>query len=91
MILLRILIILGCVLLFSFVAAMLAFAGAMVMLLPSARKVAYLQEHGYQYNNGYWCKGDRSLACEWMERMTYSRLVDYVEEAEEKDSKEEAL
>ena len=91
MILLRILIILGCILLFSFVVAALVFAGVVVMLLPTARKAAYLQEHGYQYNNGYWCKDDRSLAGEWIEKMTYSRLVDYVEEAEEKDSKEEAL
>ena len=86
MIILRILIIIAT---FAFALVALSFlimaVYAIAKVWPEARKEDYLLSHGYFCEKGYWCKGDRSLAGDLVYNMSFSRLVDYVERAEEKD------
>lgn len=78
-----------------FLVAIVGFAWIAIYIVakvwPQARKEDYLLSHGYFCEKGYWCKGDRSLAGDLVYRMSFSYLVDYIERAEEKDSKEKAL
>lgn len=87
MLILRILIIIGAC---AFALVALTFLGLTVYVItkvcPQARKEDYLLSHGYFCEKGYWCKGDRSLAGDWVYRMSFSHLVDYIERAEEKDT-----
>jgi len=73
-----------------FVVAIVAFGWMAILIIvrvwPQMRKEDYLMRNGYYCENGYWCKGDRSLAGSWVYGMSYSRLVDYIERAEEKDA-----
>lgn len=91
MLILRILIIIGT---FAFALIALTFLGLTMYVItkvwPQARKEDYLLSHGYFCEKGYWCKGDRSLAGDLVYNMSFWRLVDYVERAEEKDG-EKAL
>lgn len=87
MLILRILIIIGAC---AFALVALSFLSMAIYVIikvwPEARKEDYLLSHGYFCEKGYWCKGDRSLAGDWVYRMSFSHLVDYIERAEEKDT-----
>lgn len=86
MLILRILIIIGAC---AFALVALSFLSMTMYVItkvwPQARKEDYLLSHGYFCEKGYWCKGDRSLAGDLVYNMSFWRLVDYVERAEEKD------
>ena len=72
-----------------FLVAIVGFAWMAILIVtkvwPQARKENYLMSHGYYCEKGYWCKGDRSIAGNLVYTMSYNRLVDYIEKAEEYD------
>lgn len=88
MLILRILIIITATAFAIAAVAFLVMTGYIfIKILPQAKKENYLLDHGYTCDKGYWCKGDRSLAGSWVYNMSYSRLVDYIQRAEEKENK----
>lgn len=56
---------------------------ASLIIVPIVRRERLLKQFGYEYDKGYFVKGDVSIPVEWAERISLARLEDYLARREE--------
>jgi len=56
---------------------------ASLIIVPIVRRERLLKRFGYEYDKGYFVKGDVSIPVDWIEKMSLSRLEDYLARREE--------
>lgn len=66
-----------------FLAAVGVITYASLIIVPIVRKERLLRKYGYEYEQRYFTKDDVSIPVEWVERMSLSRLDDYLARREE--------